>query len=448
MKRMKLLNMGAMMLLVLIAAGLPACRKNADVEAADALSHTKRYTADVATKWFTLLTDITRTRPYFSPQALRIFAYSGLALYESVVPGMPSHQSMYQHLTGSSIAVDKKKDYYWPACANAAIARVATKVMQQYPAPNLTSVEALEASLNTSYQTEVSPEQLQFSNEFGRYVADLVWEWSRSDGTFHPDGTAAACPPYLPKGGPGNWVPTPPAFLPAAGVCQGNIRTFVPNIVNTVLAPPPPAYSTDPNSPFYLAAKEVFDARNNITADETKQFNNWRDLAPNFSPLAHMLRIATAIFTKEQLNLEDAATLYAKLTMAASDAIGAVFFSKYHYSLLRPATYIRGVMGQGSWLSLPSTPQTPSYPEESSPTASSITILENHFGTNYSFIDSVHKATHGEWAYNSFGQMMDVIVQARVSGGTNFRFAGHAGKAQGRRVGEVIDHLPFKKGDH
>lgn len=158
-----------------------------------------------------------------------------------------------------------------------------------------------------------------------------------------------------------------------------------------------------------------------------------------------MLRIATAIFNKEQVNLEDAATLYAKLTMAASDAIGAVFFSKYHYSLLRPVTYIRGVMGQGSWLSLPSTPQTPSYPEESSPTASSVAILENHFGNNYSFIDSVHKATHGEWAYSSFDQMMNAIVQARVTGGTNFRFSGEVGEAQGRRVGELVDGLPFKK---
>ena len=317
--------------------------------------------------------------------------------------------------------------------------------MQQYPTPNLSAVEALETGFNADFENLIPSERLQYSNEFGRYVADLIWEWSKSDGTFNLNGTTTACPAYVPLGGPGNWVTTPPAFLPAAGVCQGNIRTFLPNVVNTVLAPPPPAYSTDPNSPFYLAAKEVHDARNNITADETKQFNNWRDLAPNFSPLAHMLRIATAIFEKERINLEDAATLYAKLTMAASDAIGAVFFSKYHYSLLRPVTYIRGAMGQGSWLSLPSTPQTPSYPEESSPTASSVAILEKRFGTNYSFVDSVHKATHGEWAYTSFDQMMDAIVQSRVSGGTNFRFSGQAGETQGRQVGEMIDGLPFKK---
>lgn len=234
-----------MLLLTLLGVTQHACQKNdaASKLAANnsnkALSHTKKYSAHVATEWFTLLTEITRTKPYFSPQALRIFSYSGLALYESVVPGMPSHQSMYKHLTGNTIESDKKKDYYWPACANAAIARIASRIMQDYAAPNLSSVQALEASLNASYQSQVTPEQLQFSNDFGRYVADVIYEWSKTDGTLNPNGTIAACPPYVLAGGPGNWVPTPPAFLPAAGVCQGNIRTFIPNIVNTVLAPPP-----------------------------------------------------------------------------------------------------------------------------------------------------------------------------------------------------------------
>ena len=61
-----------------------------------ALPHTKQYSAGVATDWFNLLAEITRTKPYFVGQALRIFAYSGIALYESVVPGMPSYQSMLE----------------------------------------------------------------------------------------------------------------------------------------------------------------------------------------------------------------------------------------------------------------------------------------------------------------------------------------------------------------
>jgi len=92
-----------------------------------AFSHTKKYDAVVATSWYNLLTGITRKTPYNPPQTARIFAYTGLALYESVVPGMPSHQSVFKQFSGNAITFEKKKDYYWPACANAALARIVTK---------------------------------------------------------------------------------------------------------------------------------------------------------------------------------------------------------------------------------------------------------------------------------------------------------------------------------
>ena len=409
----------------------------------NALAHTKQYPADVATAWFNLLTEITRTKPYFIGQANRIFAYSGIALYESVVPGMPSYQSIYKHLTGNTIESGNKKDYYWPACANAAIASISSKIMQTYPTPNLVQVQALEALFNSSFQSQVTSQQLQVSNAFGKYVADIIFEWSKTDGAFNPDGTPAICPPYVPLGGPGNWVPTPPAFLPAVGNCHG--RTFIPNIVNIVLAAPHPAYSLDPSSAFYQAANEVFQRRNNIAPQEMKAFSNWRDLSPNYNPLAHMLKISTEIFIKEKLNLEDASVLFAKQTMAASDAASAVFKSKFHYALIRPVTYIRGVMGQNTWLSFGTTPQTPSYPDELSVTASTVDILENYFGTNYAVTDSVHQSTHGIFSYPSLHALVQDELEARVSGGTIFRFGGEAGVIQGRKVGQMVNALPFKK---
>ena len=413
---------------------------------ANTLPHAKKYTADVATAWFDLLTDITKTKPYTPSPTLRIFAYSGMALYESVVPGMPSYQSMYKYFTGNTIVFDHKKDYYWPACANAAIARIASKIMQNYPTPNLTSLQALESALNTNFQSVVTPEQLQFSNDFGKYVGDIIYEWSKTDGTLNPDGTLAVCPPYVPLGGPGNWVPTAPGFFPAVGECQGSLRTFIPNIVNTALAVPHPSYSTDPSSEFYQATNEVYQSRNNITADETKLVNNWRDIVgTNYNPLAHALRIVTGIISKEKLNLEDAAVLFAKQTIAASDAIGAVFKSKFHYALIRPITYIRNVMGHSTWNSTFNTVQHPSYPDELSSTASTVAILENFFGPNYSFIDSTHKSLYGEWTYPSLNAMLGDIVQLRVNSGTSFRFGGEAGVIQGRAVAQMVNQLPFKK---
>ena len=407
--------------------------------------NTKQYSADVATAWFSLLTEITKTKPYFSAQAVRIFAYSGIALYESVVPGMSSYQSMYKYFTGNIIEVDNKKDYYWPACANAAIARISSLIMQDYTAPNLTQVQALENSLNTSYQSLVTLEQLQRSNEFGRYIADIIYAWSKTDGTLNPNGTLTVCPPYVPLGGPGNWVPTPPGFFPAAGACQGNLRTFIPNIVNTVLPAPHPVYSTDPFSAFYQFANEVYQRRNNITTEEIRSVSNWRDLSPNFNPPAHSLKLTTEIIKKEKPNLEDASVIFVKQTIAAFDAVTSIFKAKFHYALIRPITYIRGVMGYGTWNSFVTTPQTPSYPDEVSATASTVAILENYFGVNYAVTDSVHQSTHGVFSYPSLNAILTDVVEARLSGGTIFRFGGEAGVIQGRAVGEMVNQLPFKK---
>jgi len=464
-KIMKTFNLDRMILFIMLLASLSltneSCKKAGTISnevlsselvtqsvnsKANTLPHTKQYTADVATAWFNLLTDITKTKPYTPGPALRIFAYSGVALYESVVPGMPSYQSMYKYLTGNTIEFDNKKDYYWPACANAVIARIASKIMQNYPAPNLASVQALESSLNASFQNEATPEQLQCSVEFGRYVADKIYDWSKTDGTLNPDGTLAVCPPYVPLGGPGNWVPTPPGLFPAVGMCTGSLRTFIPNIVNTVLAAPHPPYSTDPLSEFYQATNEVYQSRNNITDDETRLVNNWRDIVgTNYNPPAHSLRIVTKIISKENLNLEDAAVLIAKQTIAASDAIGAVFKSKFHYALIRPITYIRNVMGYSTWNSTFNTVQHPSYPDEMSSTASTVAILESYFGPNYSFVDSTHKSLYGEWSYPSLNAMLGDIVQLRVNSGTSFRFGGEAGVIQGRAVGQMVNQLPFKK---
>ena len=458
---MKSFRPAKMMLTVLLLApltfGFEACQTESPVpdevinlpgEVANhpALPHTKIYSSDVATAWFLLLTDITRTKPYVPPPTLRIFAYSGMALYESVVPGMPSYQSMYKYFTGNTIEFDKKKDYYWPACANAAIASIASRIMQNYPAPNLESVHALESSFNATFQSLITAEQLEASNEFGKHVADKIYDWSISDGTLNPDGTLSACPPYIPLGGPGNWVPTPPAFLPAAGACQGLLRTFIPQIANSVMPATHPIYSTDPSSAFYQAANDVYNVSLQLTPDDLRLVNNWRDIVgTNYNQPAHMLRLATNIILKEKTNLEDAAVLFAKLTIASFDAIVAASNAKYQYSLLRPVTYIRNTMGYGTWSSVAYTPQLPSYPSYQGLQASSVVILMDYFGENYSLIDSVHHSLYGSWQYASFNELLQDISKSNLQSGTEFKFTIDAGINQGFIVGQMINQLPFKK---
>ncbi len=412
-----------------------------------ALRHTKQYDASVATNWFTLLTDLSKNTPYFNPQSIRILTYSGIALYESVVPGMPSYNSIYEYYNEESIHFNKKKDYYWPAAANAAIYHIALKMIADYPQrPDLDPLHQLYANLNESYLSVISEEQLETSTEFGKYVADLVYEWAKTDGTFNADGSLAICPPYIPLGGAGDWEPTPPMYFPAAGACQGALRTFIPNIGEMVLPPAPPAYSTDPASEFYALNQEVYEITLNLTQEDLINNQQWRDIfVTNYNVPTHLFRLSSELINQENVNLEDASVLLAKHGMAMSDAIGATFYAKFNYALIRPVTYIQGVLGYSDWNGTYPAPQHPSYPALTGVVVASAVIWEDYFGSDFHFVDSIQADLYGSWTYNSFDELVMNVARSRTHSGINYQFSIDAGIALGQEVGEKINSLSFKK---
>lgn len=404
-------------------------------------SHAKKYNAEVATQWFDLLTDLAKVTPYNPPQSTRIFAYSSLALYESVVPGMPSYQSIYNYLTGDKIDYDSNNTYYWPAVANAAMAKISSLILKDYPQPvNNNAINILEATLNASFQSVITQEQLSQSIDFGRYVADVIYKWSMTDGTL------SICPAYTPIGAPENWVPTPPFFFPAAGACQGDLRTFVPNIVNLAYPPQVPAYSSDSSSDFYQMNYEVMELTKNLTPTDLVNIQAWRDiLGTNYNTPSHVLKLTSKFIKNEKINLEDASVIYAKQSLAMFDAIVATFYAKFDISLLRPVTYIQSFIDP-SWNSVYPTPQHPSYPAIApSAAAAAVVIWENVFGENYNFVDDTQSNLYGDWNYSSFTELLDNVGRSRTHSGLNFILSVENGINQGILVGHKVNALPFKK---
>lgn len=103
-------------------------------------------------------------------------------------------------------------------------------------------MDSLENALNTDYQTKVDNDQFQRSVQFGKAVAQLIFDWSKTD------GASVANAPYTPPVGPGLWVPTPPLFAAAFGPYWGNNRLFVAGSLDGSAPSPPPIYSTDTSS--------------------------------------------------------------------------------------------------------------------------------------------------------------------------------------------------------
>lgn len=207
----------AISVLILITMGCEKDHTNEDPVQDESMQSN----GDVATQWFLLLSDLSKDTPYTSSETARIFAYSGLTLYESVVKGISGANSVYSYLSGEDIEFDDSKTYFWPASANAAMSRITTKMLADHSeTPHLAAIQQLDSSFNASYTSLATPEELQRSRDFGIYIADLIYDWSTKDGSF------ANCPSYTPEDVAGKWQPTPPLFQSAEGACMGEIERF------------------------------------------------------------------------------------------------------------------------------------------------------------------------------------------------------------------------------
>jgi len=420
-----------------------ACTKQGNPEVSE-LSHTNQFSSKVATDWFTLEADLARANSAFGPgTAGRAFAYTGLALYESVVPGMPSYQSVYGPITSSYFSTEKKKDYYWPACANAALAEIIRKLFVTSSSQGQDAINKLDSSNLASYQGKASTEQLDLSIAFGKLVGSSIFEWSKADGGVPPFTTYT---PTLPV--PlGEWEPTPPAFAPGVTPNWGSNRPIIPAVANLPLPPPPTPYSEDPSSGFYKMANDVYQQSTHLTPDDTLLVKTWFDIPGNYNGQTHLTKVLTQLIQAEGFDLEKAAAAYAQHGIAVNDAAIPCFKAKYTYKLIRPITYIRRVMGHTTWNTVLPTPPHPEYTAAHAViTGASATVLSYYFGNNYSFTDHTHDALYGPRSYQTIDEYKKSAGWSRVLAGVHYIPSVDIGYTQGKAVGDVVLAFPFKKG--
>src|SRR5258706_11783498 len=127
------------------------------------LQQTKTFSAGVAQKWQDLQLRFLRLPTTVNPYGRhghRYFAYCGIALYESVVPGMPAYQSLDHQLTDmpDMPTTEPGEAYHWPTCANAALAYMNKHFFTpaNTSAANIASMDSLENALNAEYQSELN----------------------------------------------------------------------------------------------------------------------------------------------------------------------------------------------------------------------------------------------------------------------------------------------------
>ena len=89
---------GLSLAIFVLSVSLAAAERSEESTLQPTLRETEQFEADVAVAWFNLAYDLVRDEG-LSPSS-RIYGYSGVALYEAVVPGMLDHQSLVGQLNG------------------------------------------------------------------------------------------------------------------------------------------------------------------------------------------------------------------------------------------------------------------------------------------------------------------------------------------------------------
>lgn len=441
---------------------LAACHQDDDVSPVTPLAAT--YDSEVVTKWTELLLEVERYTPgYLPPVSARAFAYIGLTAYETTVPGMPDYKSLGDHYAGLQLPTTKAGDvYHYPAALNSAYATIITKLYPTAPAAQLSKIIDLQSFFNAKYEAELSPALFGNSLEWGKSVADAVYEWSQSDVAGHEGYLHPTDPNYVPPSGPGLWQPTYPNFGKALLPHWGDVRTFAATTDDRCDDPLP--YSTDESSEFYVQAKETENKVNLIRQGQNYEdkwiAEFWSDDCPalTFSPAGRWMAITSQVLqSTSAYHLDKAVVVNAKVGMALCDAGIRCWGEKYRFNVLRPVDYMRNVMGHNDWNSIMCpdgsgqffTPAFPTYPSgHGTFGGAAAEVLTEEFGNNYAMTDRCHE-NRIEFigtprSFQSFYEMAQENAYSRLPIGVHFRMDAEAALDLGSTIGRRVNKLPWK----
>ncbi len=276
--------------------------------------------------------------------------------------------------------------------------------------------------------------------EWGQTVADAIWAWRTTD------GFSTVLPPYLGSTAVGQWRPTPPPNLPAAGVQFATMTPWAIEAPNQFRGDGPPALNSAQYTADFEEVRLMGSATSLLrTADETLAANYWQ-----FTVAGYSWNSATEmIATEHNLTLSENARLFAMLNIGMADAVIACWDAKYTFNFWRPITAIQNADLDGnpdttvdpSWTPLLVTPNHPDYPSgHSTVSGAASKILAAFFGDNTPLVfDSDVPAFAGVYRiFPSFSTSLDEIVNARVFGGIHFRTACREGNRIGFGVADYV----------
>ena len=377
--------------------------------------------ANVITDWDEKAVGIVQPGTTFPPPtAFRTITILHVAMFDAVNSIEPRYKPYKVQLPASP---DTSKE----AAAAAAAAAVLIKLV-----PDAGS--DIQSTLTSYLATLPDGEAKSKGIELGGAVAMRILEARANDGASAPDA-------YRPKTKPGVYIPTPITV----GSQFPDVTPFALTSPSQFRPKPPPALDSEQWARDYNEIKDLGE-RNSTkrTARQTEDARFWVLVGPRSTqPLPRQVAIA------RNMDVLDSAHFMALVSVAAMDAIIAVFDAKYKYEFWRPITAIRNGDIDGNpatervatWQPIDATPMHPEYPCAHCITSSAIaTVIEAALGTD----EIPEVALTSPFApgvthrFTNLRAYTEEVSNARIYAGFHYRNSTIVGREMGQNIGDWV----------
>ena len=302
-----------------------------------------------AVEWMQTIYHLVKDERVNVPSAARIYAYTGVTLYQSVAFGIPEPISFTDHFQEMPPMplLDSTAVYDWPSVANGALSVVTEALF--FPEDEA-ALENTGASLATRQTIEgvvqkqilarlrqANREIVERSFAYGQQMGQVIADWATTDRYAQTRAMVYELPD---PDNPANWNLTT-AGQTAMEPYWGMIRPFVLLDADQCAVPLDVPFDTDLDSTFYAQAMEVRDMLSTLTEDQQQIASFW-DERPGESGTAagHWVDVENQLVDYLDLNLEEAATMYGLMGVVFQDSFISTWSLKYQVNLLRPESYI------------------------------------------------------------------------------------------------------------
>jgi hypothetical protein len=325
----------------------------------------------------------------------------------------------------------------------AAVQAAYATLLALYPAQK-SVLDAERAVSLTSIGTRESGAAIAGGTAWGQSVANAILAWRSADG-FTP-----APAPFLGGTNPGEWRPTPPAFLPGAAPQFAYMTPWVINSPGQFRPAGPPALMSADYAANFNETKTMGSATSTTrTADQTVYAWFWNSSTASYLWNNVALSLLDRAHGAHHSNTLKDARVLAMLNLAMADAAIGCWEAKYHYVSWRPITAIPlgdtdnnpATVADPAWLPLFATPAHPEYPSgHSCVSGAAGVVLASLFGeqTRFSVTSDVMPGVVRQ--FDSFSDATEEVQNARIFAGIHFRSATRDGQALGVSVADYVLH--------